>query len=253
MTEYESLIKNWLDKKRVDYDFQDGIRLEWGISAPFVLPDDDIVLRIDPQDSFRPVIENWGYRVVDIETQDLMLNLDLVMSKAIQGEEMSPIDSALHKSGIGASKGFSPHPSDPSARILPSHAQPVVDTDAPTLSSLTATLKGTLVSDGGRYCSCRFQYGTATMTSENVSLSILFPWRFYKMINIHSPNISLNFGETSVIDSFSGTTAWQNFKITGDEFNSDLMVSVGQRYGYKAEAKNDSYSDEGQTVFFTGV
>ncbi len=253
MTQYESLIKDWLDKKRVDYDFADGIRLEWGINAPFVLTDDAIVLRIDAQDLFRPVIENYGYRVVDIETQDLVLNTDLVLSKAIQGEEMSPIDSALHKSGIGASKGFSPHPSDTSSSILSSHAQPDVETNTPTVSSGTATLKGTLVCDGGRYCSCRFQHGTATMTSEDVSLSILFPWRHYKIYNIHSPNISLNFGETSVIDSFSGQTAWQDFKITGDEFNSALAVSVGQRYGYKAEAKNDSYSDEGQTVFFTGV
>ncbi len=89
-TKSELQVAEWLDKRRIEYDFQsslDGGRLDWGgLMAEFILTDDDIILRIEPQEIEQKVImENAGFTVVDIKD---LSNLEYVMSKAIIGEEV---------------------------------------------------------------------------------------------------------------------------------------------------------------------
>jgi hypothetical protein len=248
-TELEGNVKDWLDNFEIQYNFESvllGGRHEWsGLQVPFVIPQAGLAFRIlddvnPPNPEDRAIIENFGYRVVDLEEVDLRGNFDIVMLKALQGEEMSPIDSGLYKEGLYASQGFEPHPSDTSGKILSSQTYPEVRTDElSNVSSGEATLNGTLTYDGGFFCKTRFHYGD---TSLDLSpLCILFPWSYHSLINLYSPEIPLSF--VSALSNFT-TTKWTLNLITNDTFNEDVNVSDGW-HTVKTEAENQLYNVKG--------
>uniref|UniRef100_A0A6M3L3N1 Uncharacterized protein n=1 Tax=viral metagenome TaxID=1070528 RepID=A0A6M3L3N1_9ZZZZ len=250
MTRYEFVVYTWLTRSQINFDFQstdEGGRMEWGgMDVPFILPDEGIAIRIEPDSAIdRSVIENSGYRVVDVEGIDLEIDLDTVMKKAVAGNEMSPIDSDLYKDIFFASKGFYSHAPSASSNIPPSISTPVVTTG----TASNNVINGTLTCDGGQYCKVRFRWGTTTYTDS--LLSLIFPWKFYSLINVFSPNISLSFSLAT--SAFESLTAWQENKITGSTFSQSLATTPSQVYAYKAEAENKDYSVFGNIRTFVGV
>ncbi len=254
-TELEGQVREWLDRFEISYDFQStlvGGRHEWsGLQAPFIIAQAGLVFRIlddinmgNPED--RAIIENFGYRVVDLEEVDLRDSFDIAMLRAIQGEEMSPIDSGLYKTGLFASKGFESHPEDGSGKVKSSQVSPTIRTDVPSdIASGLATLNGTLTYDGGYLCDGRFHYGGADI--DESPLCILFPWAYHSLINMFSPEINLSFATIS--SNESGITNWQGKYKTDDSFDSDVSLNDGWNY-VKAEAKNQSYNAEGNSILF---
>jgi hypothetical protein len=122
MTDTETLVAKWLDDKRVSYDFHStlmGGRPEYaGFIMPFILPDFNIVLRIRNQEVYENVIQtslqriereqlhSIGFIVVDLHEEDIIRNTDEVMNRAINGREMSEIDTDLWYPSIGLYRGI---------------------------------------------------------------------------------------------------------------------------------------------------
>ncbi len=108
-TQTEGIVYQWLSKNNIPFDFQStlsGGRSELGgITAPFVLQDRPVVIRtFDSVDGVvkeakdrqeREVLHRVGYIVVDVHDYDLATQLDMVMDRALNGREMSEIDSDL--------------------------------------------------------------------------------------------------------------------------------------------------------------
>lgn len=263
-SDIERLVAEWLDKHGVLYDFQSSLlggRPEYGgIVADFILIEEGIVLRVqgeywhhttveeEAEDrEQRVILEAMGYRVVDLEEQDILDNLDLVMSKAMLGEEMSPIYTALHTGNIGMAKGaVVGNLGDHSKKFAPSLGSPSVRTDNYTSNEL----HGTLLSDGGENCDVRFQWGER-LGSGLSWLCYIFPWKFYDLLNLFSPNIELDFGGTG-IPTYNYTTEWQHNKFTGDSFSAAISPTPGVVYNVRADAKNSEYTAEGNERIFVG-
>ena len=110
-TETETKIATWLDNKRINYNFQSSLvggRSELGgMIIPFIVPDFNLALRIRNQDLYdgvsqtalarieRAQLHNLGFVVVDAHEEDITRNIDEVMNRAIEGREMSDLDSDL--------------------------------------------------------------------------------------------------------------------------------------------------------------
>jgi len=92
---------------------------------------------------------------------------------------------------------------------------PTATTDAATLvTNTTATLNGTLDTDGGEACSVRFQYGTTS--------------------------------------SYGTNTVWQSGYGTGDTFSQAITgLRAGTTYHFRAQAKNSSGMVSGEDTTFT--
>src|SRR4030042_1490824 len=122
MTETETKIATWLDNKRINYDFQSSLmggRSELAVLIiPFIVPDFNLALRIRNQDLYdgvsqtalarmeRARLHNLGFIVVDAHEEDITRNVDEVMGRAIQGREMSDLDSDLWFPNQGMFKGI---------------------------------------------------------------------------------------------------------------------------------------------------
>jgi len=263
MTSLEKLVADWLDKRGILYDLQSSLlggRAEFGGAVvDFILIESAIILRImgeywhagtiqEAKDrEQRTMLENIGYRVVDLQEEDLNTNLDAVMEKAIMGDEMSEIDSDLIRGNPGMAAGMITGLGSPTSKIPSSHTTPIVRTDEPTVSSDTSNLNGTLVYDGSIECDCRFHWGEAE--EEENCLSWIFPWtrdRAYYGLN---PNICL---DVAVFGSHIHITNWKRNKRTDDTFDEAVGTTRGQYYNYKAEAENPSHSVFGSEVIFSG-
>uniref|UniRef100_A0A6M3KFK0 Uncharacterized protein n=1 Tax=viral metagenome TaxID=1070528 RepID=A0A6M3KFK0_9ZZZZ len=83
----ESLVAEWLDNKKIDYDYQSEARSDlYGLKADFIVPEYDLVLRITEEEEVqqKAIIENMGYNVVDIREDDAF-NLNNIMVDALAG------------------------------------------------------------------------------------------------------------------------------------------------------------------------
>ena len=122
MTETETKIATWLDNKRINYNFQSSLiggRSELaGMIIPFIVPDFNLALRIRNQDLYdgvsqtalarieRTQLHSLGFIVVDAHEEDVTRNIDEVMNRAIEGREMSDLDSDLWFPYMGMFKGI---------------------------------------------------------------------------------------------------------------------------------------------------
>jgi len=236
MTETEGKIATWLDNKRINYNFQSSLiggRSELaGMIIPFIVPDFNLALRIRNADLYdgvnqtavarmeRAQLHNLGFVVVDAHEEDITRNVDEVMNRAIEGREMSDLDSDLWFPFMGMFKGIptfagitglvggygDPEPYDIVAAT--------VQTDAATgIAGSSATLNGTLTYDGGGDCSVRFQFGTST--------------------------------------SYGTDTAWQTAKLTNATFSTTFSgLTVGTTYHYRAQARNKYSTVNGSDASF---
>ena len=261
-SDLERLVYEWLTKRGIEFSFQSSLlggRMEYGgIIIDFILIESGIALRVQGEyfhsgveqeakdREARIVLENMGFRVVDLEEQDLITNLDAVMERAIEGNEMSPIYSDLHTGNIGMARGMDVGLGDPTANIPSSITTPEVRTDA---ASDTNVLNGTLKYDGGMYCDCSFVYGEGK--EETSELSWIFPFTFNALYDLFNPQISKTLG---LCDDFSKETAPTKAQLTDDTFTSTLgNLTKGQVYSFKAKAKNDSYTDTANAHLLVGV
>lgn len=152
-TEIEGQVGQWLNNKRIKYDFQSSLvggRSELGgLTVPFILSDFNLALRIFDEITLdlevqaknkieRQQLLNIGFIVVDLHEDDITRNIDTVMERAIQGREMSDLDSDLWFPNMGLYKGIPTIPGESGqwGRFGPQETvttvAPVVQTDAPT-------------------------------------------------------------------------------------------------------------------------
>ena len=265
MSSLERLVYNWLTERGIIFDFQSSLiggRVEFGGAVvDFVLIEEGVILRIhgeywhtgiiqEAKDrEQRTMLENIGYRVVDLQEQDLTTNLDAVMNKAIMGDEMSEIDSALVRGNQGMAAGMITGLGNPTAAIPSSHTTPIVRTDEATSVSETVTLNGTLVYDGGIECDCRFRWGSATTSDD--TLCWIFPFTRNRAYYELTPNIPITLG---IGGNYDTLTEWLRNKRTDDTFDADLQgLTLGAAYCYRAETRNPTYTAFGGDIKFIGA
>lgn len=122
MTATEGKVADWLNNKRINYNFQSSLvggRSELaGLTVPFIIMDFNLALRIRNQDLYdgvsqtalarieRAQLHNLGFVVVDAHEEDITRNIDEVMNRAIEGREMSDLDSDLWFPYMGLFKGI---------------------------------------------------------------------------------------------------------------------------------------------------
>jgi hypothetical protein len=124
-------------------------------------------------------------------------------------------DHSMHQMTWGGSYSGRTHLGVGVLVLEQSSSAPQAQTDAADLvSGTTATLRGTVVDDGGETCEYRFQYGT-------------------------SPG------------SYSVSTAWTGSVSTGQPFSSSVTgLTKGQGYYFVAELRNDIGSNAGAELQF---
>ncbi len=261
MSSLERLVYNWLIERGIAFDFQSSLlggRVEFGGAVvDFILIEEGVILRIfgeywhtgiiqEAKDrEQRTMLENIGYRVVDLQEQDLTTNLDAVMEKAIMGDEMSEIDSDLVRGNPGMAKGVVTGLGNPTAAIPSSHTTPIARTD----EANNDTLNGAVGYDGGIECDCRFHWGKGTTTDE--TLCWIFPFTRNRAYYELNPNIPVTLGHGG---NYGNVTNWQRNKRTDDTFDKVLSgLTRGQVYCARAEVKNRDYQDFGGDIKFFGV
>lgn len=271
-SDLEIKVYTWLVKHgfRPDIDFEFQSHLIGGYNrqlgdaiVDFILMASNIVLRVQGtywhesiQESARDKIQKerlqaLGYVVVDIWQADITNRLSYTMEQAIQGIEL-PSQSSGKYTGEprkGRGIGIVPIPGRVSGpNTIQGDLIDVLTQEPSGISAGNATLNGKLLHDGGMNCKCRFLYDEAKIDLS--LLCYLFPWQFYSLINLLTPNIPLDFAGIPTIHGEQ--TAWQEGKRAGDEFSQALTgLTPTTFYSYKANAKNDVTEDEGESKIFS--
>ena len=253
MSNLEEIVFEWLTRKNIVFEFQSQliggyIRSLGDAIIDFLLPNDNLLFRVmgeyfhsSTKEKARDIIqkqnlEGMGYTVVDLWEDDLLSSPDYVLEHALRGEEVSlsgdkvPLVQYRKRTG-----GFT-------SGELQTYTVPVVITNAPSGS----TAQGTLTDCGAAPCMTRFEYAPSNIAAS--PLCYLFPWKFYALLNIYSPDISLDF--LGVPASYTGFTAMETGKITGDSLTGTMILVAGQPYSVRAYAKNAQYDAYGADVIF---
>lgn len=103
MTEPEQLVYSWLTQRKIPFQTQvnmfGGVTEAGGAKIDFVLQEENIIIRVMSywhsvgpalaRDRLQKIaLINDGWTVVDVQEEDLKENLNLVMNKALRGEEI---------------------------------------------------------------------------------------------------------------------------------------------------------------------
>lgn len=281
-TDIELMVAEWLEKRNILFSFQTkllGGRPEFGGAVvDFILIEEGIILRVQgeywhtdteqtAQDKVqRILLENLGYRVVDLQETDIENNIDAVMNRAVVGLEMSPIDTDLFTGNIGASKGSAIGLIQPTADIPGTHTTPNIMSGRKELffifggssyyrnfQNITRSVtdssfspEAMLTYDGGIECDVNFKWGTAT--EESNDFGFIFPFNFMRSYELLESNVTKSL---VVVDSYINETPIQRHKIT-DDYIYDSVGNLESEiwYNWKAIAKNPDYSNEGSDMFF---
>ena len=258
-TRYESLTSEWLNSRQIEFDFWSslaGNRPDFGgVKADFILLNEGVVWRLLPEtpiakDSLdKTILENIGYAVVNIVESNLDLDIDATLTAAVAGEEidnalytvetvvMSPVTAGMKPTGLGDKVG----------NIPSSHVAPISSAlDASNILATSATINGVLIYDGGMFCDCRFDWGTAK--TDSTSLCWICPFDWINFLYLNSPEISYDF---ATVDSYANQTNWQSNKLTDDTFSEGITgLTSGQHYNYRTWAKNYNYLVQGYDKIF---